>query len=173
MVDPGAEKWIPRLLGNAGSGFLLGQGISLGTSCYHAAVHAPSGNQIRDLLTTFSLASYQNGPQTVAWSIVNTGVESITDPLIRPGWARSAFNGALTGGILQVRYGTAGVISGAFGGAVQSIGFTLLQRALVEVIVPIQRYRLKQAKERFAKERAQEMFANPLSVLASAFWPKT
>jgi hypothetical protein len=170
MADPDQEPFLSRLIGSAGSGFLMSQGIALASSFYHAAVHAPPGRRISDIFQSFPLSSYQSGCQSAAWSIVNVAVDPISARLVSPGWVRSAVRGALTGAVLQARSGAVGMVSGAVGGAVQCIGLSLLEGAFVAGYGPIQKRRMGVTRTRFGKERSQAMFAHPFSVMRSAFF---
>jgi hypothetical protein len=164
------ESFQSRLFSNAGTMFLLGQGLCLVSSGYHSIVHAPSGHRVTDFLSGFSLSAIQNVNQTAAWSLVSAAFDPLTNKFVEPGWKRGAVTGALTGAVLQIRSGVSGMVYGALGGALQPIGLSILQAGLVKVVRPIQRYRLDRARARFAKERAETMFATPFSVIGSAFW---
>jgi hypothetical protein len=170
MIPVALPESVDRCLGNAGSGFLMGQGFALIGSSYHALMYGPPGHRLSEFFSHLSRHSFSSGVELTTWSIVSSQTDPITKRLLKSGWAQSALNGALTGAILALRNGWAGMVSSAATGAGQSIAVSLLQVGIGTVWRPIQEWKTERARQWFKNKRVEVMFVTPARVIGSAFF---
>jgi hypothetical protein len=164
------SEGVDRCLGNAGSGFLMGQGFALIGSSYHALMCGPPGHKVAEFFSNLSRRSFSSGVEMTTWSIVNSQTDPIAKRFLESGWAQSALSGALTGGILALRNGWAGVVGGAAAGAGQSIFMSLLQLGILAAWTPIHEWRAERTREWFNMKRIEVLSATPMNAIASAFF---
>jgi hypothetical protein len=157
MLSEGAD----RCLGNADSGFLMGQRFTLIDSSYHALMCGPPGHKVAEFFSNLSRRSFSSGVEMTTWSIVNSQTYPIAKRFFERGWAQSA----LIGGILALRNGWAGVVGGAAAGAGQSIFMSLLQIGILVAWTPIHEWRAERTREWFNTRESRSCQRHPPSLV--------
>lgn len=167
-MEEDKDRFLPFIVG-AGNGFLIGHGLALFGSAFHALTNAPHGQKINDFITRLPNSFFASSVQMASWSIVSSAVEPLITPYIKEGWMQNLAIGAATGAVLECRCGLSGMFSGAYSGAMQSITMSLFNQAVGFTIRPIRTYNIDRQKRNFYKRRADEVFVDPVQAIVNAF----